>query len=176
MGETSNLCTIRVGGKSRSDLQAGSERAHGQSCRRRHCWGLVRTVARRPSRRSFATGAPGDSPRVEVKPKGAARFPRAPPSRPSPRRSPEGNRRGTAHKQPRGGGGASPARKAPPPQSGGRGLLINSASAQAPLPQPAVKSEGPAAEAKQPESGPGPERARAAALRAAAGRRIMHTG
>lgn len=67
-------------------------------------------------------------------------------------------------------------RNAPPPQSGGRGLLINSASAEAPLPRPAVESAGPAAEAKQLESEPGPEWAHAAALRAAAGRRIMHTG
>lgn len=94
---------------------------------------------------------------------------------PSPPRSPEGNRRG-AKRRDKGGGGASSARKAPPPQSGGRGLLINSASAQAPLPRPAVGSAGPAAKAEQPESEPGPERARAAALRAAAGRRIMHTG
>lgn len=71
---------------------------------------------------------------------------------------------------------ASSARKGPPPRSGGRGLLINSASARAPVPRAAVKSEGPSAEAEQPESGPGPERARATALRAAAGRRIMHTG
>lgn len=95
---------------------------------------------------------------------------------PSPRRFPEGNRRGTARRDKVCGGVASAARKAPPPQSGGRGLLINSASAQAPLPRPAVESARPAAEVEQPESEPGPERARAAALRAAAGRRIMHTG
>lgn len=89
---------------------------------------------------------------------------------------PRGEQAGRGAQRQRGGGVASSARKGPPPQSGGRGLLINSASARAPVPRPAVKSEGPSAEAEQPESGPGPERARATALRAAAGRRIMHTG
>lgn len=67
-------------------------------------------------------------------------------------------------------------RKAPPPEWRPRVIIINSASAQASLPRPAVGSARPAAEAEEPESEPGPYRARAATLRAAAGRRIMHTG
>lgn len=81
--ETSDLCTIWVGENSRCDPQVGSQRALGQSCRQRPSWGLVRAVSRRPSRRSFASAAPGDSLRAEVKPRSAARLPRAPPSPPS---------------------------------------------------------------------------------------------
>ena len=55
-------------------------RALGQFCRRRPSRGLVLTRAQRLSPRSFAAAAPGDSLRAEVKPRSAARLPRAPPS------------------------------------------------------------------------------------------------
>ena len=55
-------------------------RALGQFCRRRPSRGLVQTRAQRLSQRSFAAAAPGDSLRAEVKPRSAARLPRAPPS------------------------------------------------------------------------------------------------
>lgn len=51
---------------------------------------------------------------------------------PSPPRSPEGNRQGAARRHGVGGGGVLLSEKSSAAQSGGRGLLINSASAQAP--------------------------------------------
>ena len=155
-------------------------RALGQFCHPHASRGLVLTRAQRPSPRSFAAAAPGDSLRAEVKPRSAARLPRAPPSPLSlpPLGGPQRGTGGALRDETWGRGGwfASSERKAPPPQSGGRGLLINSASAQTQLPRPAVGSARPEVEVEQPEPEPGPKRARAAALRAAAGRRIMHTG
>lgn len=95
----------------------------------RPCRGLRRAEARRPSPTSSV--APGDSAR-KVKPKQAARLPRAPPS---PLALPplSGPLRGTGGARRDGGRVASSAGKAQPPRSGGLGLLINSAFARAPL-------------------------------------------
>lgn len=152
------------------------ERALGQYCGRRPSWACcgprpgIPAGGASPRQRLGTLRRGGQAEKRRQAPEGST----LPFFTPSPRRSLEGNRQGAARRQ--GGGGASSARKAQPPQRGGRGLLINFASAQAPLPRPAVGSTGPAAEAKQPESQPGAELARAVALRAAAGRRIMHTG
>lgn len=109
--ETRNLCTMWVGGNSGCDVQTGSRAGPGPVPPPASGWGLVRTVARRTSRRSFASAASGDSPRAEVKPRSAARLPRAPPSpfTPSPRRSPKGNRRGATRRDK--GGGVRPQRE-----------------------------------------------------------------
>lgn len=175
------MCMVGAGGNTGGDLQAGTQSgprpvlppapqpgpgadqgpaSQPEELRRGGAWGLAPRGGQAEKRRQAPEGST------------------LPSFTPSPRRSPEGNRRGATRRAWGEGGGwfTSSERKAPPPQSGGRGLLINSASAQTQLPRPAVGSARPEMEAEQPEPEPGPKRARAAALRAAAGRRIMHTG
>lgn len=119
MRETRNLCTIRVGGNSGCDLQAGCRPGPQPVLPPAPQLGpgADRGPASQPEELRLG-GARGLAPRggQAEKRRRAPKGSTLPSFTPSPRQSPEGNRRGAVRRDKGGGGGASSVRKAPPPE------------------------------------------------------------